>query len=251
MRFPQLRVSWTHRAGRSAVNLRAVTAIVLLIVLVGMPAGSTLADAAVGGTGNRCPAGTVCDHALGVAVTPPTNWRVLPAGKLPPHTIGLYALPVSGPDYNVRLIVASDGTTHVTNDVRAATQAARAFTHGYDRLHMRPPLVELPVRYGGAPGIMIRNLPGQPTLVVAILLAHHGALYGILAPGATMGPDQVRTLRSVRFIPRVGPFPPANPAAPRNRGLGLSVAPVSVPGAVNGSTVAIDEPVRAIAQTGP
>lgn len=197
----------------------------------------------------RCPAGTVCDRALGIGVTPPATWRMLPAGKLPPHTIGLYALPVSGLSYNVRLIIASDGTTRESNDMRAVTQAARDFTRGYSRLHMRPPLVRFPVSYGGAPGVMIRNLPGGPTLVTVVILAHRGALYRILATGATLGRDQLKTLRSLRFIPRVGPFPPANPAAPRNRGLGLSVAPVSVPGAVHGSTIAIDEPVRAIVQT--
>jgi hypothetical protein len=149
------------------------------------------------------------------------TWRTLPAGKLPPHTIGLYALPVSGLSYNVRLIIASDGTTRESNDMRAVTLAARDFTRGYSRLHLRPPLVRFPVSYGGAPGVMIRNLPGGPTLVTVVILAHRGALYRILATGATLGRDQLKTLRSLRFIPRVGPFPPANPAAPGSRGLTL------------------------------
>jgi hypothetical protein len=229
-------------------SVRIIMGILLLIGFAGMPPAGALAGALAGGTANRCPAGTVCDHALGIAVTPPATWRMLPAGKLPPHTIGLYALPVSGLSYNVRLIIASDGTTRESNDLRAATQAARAFTRGYT--HMRPPLVRVPVAYGGAPGIMIRNLPGQPTLVTVVILAHRGALYRILATGATLGRDQLKTLRSLRFIPRVGSFPPANPAAPGSRGLTLSAVSVLGPGAVNGSTVAIDEPVRVIAQMG-
>jgi hypothetical protein len=212
-----------------SISVRLVTALLLLIVLAGMSPANGLAGAPTGGTGVRCPVGTVCDHALGVAVTPPTNWRVLPAGKLPPHTIGLYA-PTrhrTGLSYNPRLVIASDGTTRDSNDLRAASLAARAFTRGYT--HMRPPLVWVPVRYGGAPGIMIRNLPGQPTLVTITILAHHGALYRILATGATLGTDQVRTLRSLRFIPRVGPFPPANPAAPRRHSvLNLFVKAYSV-----------------------
>ncbi len=198
-------------------SFRIINPVLLLIVFAGLRPIGALAGASVRGPANRCPAGTVCDHALGVTVTPPANWRVLPTGKLPPHTIGLYALPVSGPSYNLRLIIASDGTTRDSNDLRAATRATRAFTRGYERLHMRPPLVEAPVRYGGAPGIMIRNLPGGPTLAIGMVLAHHGVLYRILAPGATLDRDQIRTLRSLRFISRIGPFPPANPAAPRGR----------------------------------
>jgi len=126
-------------------------------------------------------------------------------------------MPVIEPSYNARLIIASDGTTQERNDVRAAGQAAGGLTRGYSRLRMRPPLVRVPVRYGGSPGVMILNLPGQPSLVVVIVLAHHGALYRIVAPGATLGRDQRQALGSLRFIWRLGPFPSANPPAPRAR----------------------------------
>lgn len=49
--------------------------------------------------------------------------------------------------------------------------------------------------------------------MTAIVLAHAGAVYKIIAPGAALAPDQRRMLASLRFIPRVGPFPPQNPAA--------------------------------------
>jgi hypothetical protein len=195
---------------RLAVILVVVTVLGSALPTVG---GSAAAEAAPTG----CPAGTVCDHALGVALVLPPGWRQLPAGKLPAHTIGFFALPVRAPSYNIRLIIASDGTTRERNDVRAATQAAGAFIRGYSRLQMRPPLVRVPVRYGGAPGVVILNLPGQPTLVTVIILAHRGALYRVVAPGATLDLDQREALSSLRFVSRVGPFPPANPPAPRGR----------------------------------
>lgn len=168
-------------------------------------------------TAGGCPSGTACDRVLGVALVPAPGWQQMPVGKLPPHTIGLFGPPVIGLSYNVRLIIGSDGTTGEKNDVRAVGQAANALTRGYSRLRMRPPLVRVPVRYGGAPGVMILNLPGQPTLVIVIVLAHRGALYRIAAPGATLARDQRQALGSLRFIPRVGLFPPANPPAPRGR----------------------------------
>lgn len=101
----------------------------------------------------------------------------------------------------------------------AANRAARALTHGYT--HMRPPLVRIPVRYGGAAGVMILNLPGQPLAFVQIILAHAGALYRISASEqSTLTLDQRRTLASLRFIPRVGRFPPAGPFLPKTHHLG-------------------------------
>jgi hypothetical protein len=191
----------------------AVILVVATVLGSALPTVGGFAAAEAAPTG--CPAGTVCDHALGVALILPSGWRPLPAGKLPAHTIGFFALPVRAPSYNIRLIIASDGTTREHNDVRAATQAASAFARGYSRLRMRPPLVRVSVRYGGAPGVMILNLPGQPTPVTVIILAHRGALYRIVAPGATLARDQRQVLSGLRFIPRVGPFPPANPPAPK------------------------------------
>jgi hypothetical protein len=63
---------------------------------------------------------------------------------------------------------------------------------------MKVPVTRVPVRYGGSPGV----------------LAHAGAVYKILAPGKNLAPDQRKALGSLRFIPRVGPFPPAVPPAP-------------------------------------
>jgi DNA-binding beta-propeller fold protein YncE len=186
----------------------------LLVMLIGIPPVRTLAGGPAPSGATNCPSRTACDRALGIALTPPANWRMLPPGKLPPHTIGLYAPPVTGFSYNVRLIISSDGTTRQRNDGLAAARAAQALLRGYRRIHMRPPLVRIPVRYGGAPGVMILNLPGQPQLLVEIVLAHAGVLYHILAPGqSSLAPDQRSALASLRFIRRVGPFPSANPPA--------------------------------------
>lgn len=195
---------------RSSLLCVAATVLSIGLAAPGTPALAT------SGTGD-CPPRTVCDHALGIALVPAPGWRRMPADKLPPHTIGLFAPHGVELSYGVRLIIASDGTTKVRNDARAAVRAANAFTRGYRRLRMRPPLIRIRVRYGGAPGVLIRNLPGQPTLVVVIILAHHGALYRILATGSTLARDQRRILSSLRFIRRVGRFPPANPPAPRGR----------------------------------
>jgi hypothetical protein len=208
-----------------------------------MAGGSTLAAS----TGPACPRGIVCDRALGVALIPPHGWQRLPAGSFPPPTLAWFVGSTRGAVNNIRLVIRSDGTTSDRVDARAATNVA---TRLIARYVTRMSVTRSPVEYGSAQGALIRGLPGSPGPYAFIILAHRGALYSILAPGSQLASDQSRALASLRFIPRVGPFPPANPAAPWNRGLGLSVAPVSVPGAVDGSTVAIDEPVRAIVQMG-
>jgi hypothetical protein len=63
-----------------------------------------------------------------------------------------------------------------------------------------------------------------------IILAHAGAVYEILAPGAELAPDQRQAFASLRFIPRVGPFPAARPPSahvPRPPPPTLSLAPIT------------------------
>jgi hypothetical protein len=43
--------------------------------------------------------------------------------------------------------------------------------------------------------------------VTAIILAHDGALYKIIAPGSRLAPDQQQMLKSIHFYPRRGAFP--------------------------------------------
>lgn len=158
-----------------------------------------------------CPAGTVCDRALGVALVPPSGWRQVPPGHWPPHTLVWYVEPSLGLDYNTRLLLGPNRTTHDSNDAHAAEVAANKLVAGY-RGHVH--MTRYAVRYGSAPGVLIRGLPGGPGPDAFIILAHQGALYSIIAPGATLAPDQRQALASLRFIPRVGPFPSANPPVP-------------------------------------
>jgi hypothetical protein len=120
--------------------------------------------------------------------------------------------PPLGLDYNIRLLIGPDGTTNDSNSTHAAATAADKLIAGY-RGHVHP--TRYAVRYGSAPGVLIRGLPGSPGPDGIIILAHEGALYSIIAPGPTLAPDQQQALGSLRFIARTGPFPPANPPAPR------------------------------------
>jgi len=213
-----------------------------LLFIIGILSGSAMglegSPSLAASTGAGCPPGTVCNHALGMALIPPHGWQRLPAGSFPPPTLAWFVGSPRGAVNRIRLVIRSDGTTQERNDVRAAVAAANALTRGYSRLAMRPPLVRVPVQYGGAPGIMIRNLPGQPTMVLEIVLAHRGALYNIIAPGSRLAGDQRQALASLQFITRVGSFPGANPPPP----FGSSSVP-TVPGPVfTGRTLTLTRP---------
>lgn len=190
--------------------IRGLPLLAVLAVAVGLP-GVAAAGGPAPADANGCPPGTVCDHALGVALTPPSGWQRVPPGHFPPHALAWFAQPPLGLDYNVRLLIGPDGTTRDRNDARAAATAANKLIAGY-RGHVHP--TRYVIRYGGAPGVLIRGLPGGPGPEAFIILAHRGALYSIIAPGAVLAPDQQQALTSLQFIPRVGPFPPANPPTP-------------------------------------
>jgi hypothetical protein len=78
----------------------------------------------------------------------------------------------------VRLLVGPGGTTNDSHDARAAAAAAQKLIAGY-RGHVHTS--HYTVRYGGAPGVLIRGLPGGPALFAIIILAHQGVLYSIIA----------------------------------------------------------------------
>jgi len=152
-----------------------------------------------------CPAGTVCDAALGVALPLPVGWA---RDNYPAGTLEFSARPTAGATYRVvRLNIASWGTTSDRDDAHVAaagmdalireTNSARSFTR-------------VPVHFLGASGVLVSGLPSSPGPVTAIILARAGVAYKILAPGTTLAPDQRQALDTLRFIPRVGPFPPAN-----------------------------------------
>lgn len=182
----------------------------ILAAAVRLPASAAAGGPAPSGT-NGCPSRAVCDHALGVALTSPPGWRRVPPGHFPPHTLVWYVEPPLGLDYNVRLLLGPDGTTRDRNDVHAAAMAADKLIAGY---HGHVHATQYAVRFGSAPGVLIRGLPGCCGPEAITILAHHGALYSIIAPGKTLGPDQRAALASLRFIPRQGAFPSSSPEAP-------------------------------------
>jgi hypothetical protein len=61
----------------------------------------------------------------------------------------------------------------------------------------------------GAPAVYLYDLPATPKPSVQIIVAHRGAVYQLIFPGSSraLRPDQWHALASMRFIPRVGPFP--------------------------------------------
>jgi len=152
----------------------------------------------------------VCDSALGIAVAPAPGVREAAPGKFSSHEIALIRPEKGKVTSDLRLDIASWGTTKDRNDTRAAAAGMNRLVHGLVR-KARAAVIGRAVRYGGAPGMLALGLPGGLGPVTAIVLAHAGAVYKILAPGRSLATDQLRMLSSLRFIPRVGAFPPANP----------------------------------------
>lgn len=186
-----------------------------LTLLAALAAASLGIPSAVRAAPSACPTGTVCDHALGVAISLQPGWLRLGPPQVPPHVIALVTRPSNGlccADYDDRLHIAAWGTTSDRNDARAANAGADRLISEF---RARLKVTRTPVRYGGAPGVLLRGLPPTPGPAVDIVLAHAGAVYLIIAPGSLLTSDQRAALASLRFIPRQGPFPSANPAAPK------------------------------------
>jgi hypothetical protein len=157
----------------------------------------------------QCSQTTVCDHALGLSLTVTAGVVDIGPGQRPPHEIELVTLPARGRASAFRLDIASWGTTTDMNDTRAASAGMQRLLRA-ERQHARLTTVH----YGGASGLLAPGLHSSPTEVTVVVLAHAGAVYKILAPGSVLAPDQRQMLASLRFIARVGPFPPENPSAP-------------------------------------
>ncbi len=144
------------------------------------------------------------DVRLGIAVTVPLGLQQDTYG-VPLGVLNLVDPRVSV--YNeftrLRLSISSLGTTRNKDEARAAAAAMRALLRG-----IRVPVMLVPVRYGGAPGLLT-HMAASPRPVTTIVFAHAGAIYKILAPGRSLAPDQSQALTSLRFIVRIGPFPPS------------------------------------------
>src|ERR671934_385693 len=190
---------------------RALISTLLAVTVLATAIGGLARPARAGGAAQRmnapasCPPDVARNSALGVALTLPPRWQEAAPGKYPPGELDLQIpAPPGRPDNDERLNIASWGTTTDRDDARAAADGMNRLLKG-----IKVPVTRVPVRYGGAPGVLVRGLPIPPAGVTAIVLAHAGAVYKILAPGKNLAPDQRQALASLRFIPRVGPFPPA------------------------------------------
>jgi len=160
----------------------------------------------------QCGDRTICDTALGVALTMPTEWQQADPRKNPPGELDFIIPPSpSGPaNPDLRLVIRPYGITADMDDARAASAAADAETRAAGAAGT---ITRIPVRYAGTPGVLLRGVPSNGP-VAEILLAHAGAVYRILASGNELAPDQREALDSLRFIQRRGSFPSANPPAP-------------------------------------
>ncbi len=189
-------------------HIRPLSALSLAAALAGgavLPCQARAADAPRPPRVVPCPAGTVCDSALGVALALPAGWT---QDNYPTGILEFSARPTAGaPDRGVRLDVASWGMTSDRDDARVAAAGMDALIRSTNSARS---FARVPVHVAGASGVLVSGLPGAPGPVTAIILAHGGVAYKLLAPGTTLAPDQVAALRSLRFIPRTGPFPPAN-----------------------------------------
>lgn len=152
-----------------------------------------------------CPTGTVCDAALGVALPLPAGWT---RDNYPTGILEFSARPTRGATYRVvRLNIASWGTTSDRDDARVAAAGMDALIRSTNSTRS---FTRVPLHFLGASGVLVSGLPSSPGPVTAIILARASVAYKILAPGTTLAPDQRQALDTLRFIPRMGPFPPAN-----------------------------------------
>lgn len=194
-------------------SLRFIPFLAVLAVAVGLPSRAMAGGSSPSDT-SGCPPGAVCDLALGVALVPPAGWQRLPPGNFPSPTLAWFVGPPSGSVNHLRVIIRSNGRSSDLDDARAAATAANTLISEYSN---RASITQYPVRYGSAPGVLIRGLLGDPEPYAFIILAHQGALYSVLAPGSRLAVDQQQALASLRFITRVGSVPPANPPPPLDR----------------------------------
>lgn len=182
---------------------RTLLIIPLLLITSLLPTIALTNGAAASGRAG-CPSGTVCDTALGIALTPARTWLRLPHGAYPPHTVGFATRPAGAVGYNVRLLIEPYALTSIRNDGRAAQLTATKLM----RAEGATSVTQLSIRYGGSPGILLRDLPGSLTPSLDIIVAHQKAVYLIIAPGASLAADQRHALATLSFIPRTGHFLP-------------------------------------------
>ncbi len=217
---------------RSYVRPLSALTLVLALALAGsavLPVQAHANGTPRSARGAACPASTACDTALGVALALPSGWT---RSNDPAGILEFSARPTTGAAYNVvRLNIASWGTTTDPDDARAAAAGMDALIRSTNSARS---FAGVPVHFPGASGVLVSELPSSLSPVTAIILVRAGLAYKILAPGAALASDQRQALDSLRFIPRVGPFPPAN---------GVGVPPTAPAPAMSASLTATTSPL--------
>ncbi|HCF99136.1 MAG TPA: hypothetical protein DEV93_01165 [Chloroflexi bacterium] len=174
------------------------------MLIAGVSTAAALAAAPAQARGTSCPCHSVCDATLGVSISPPVGWHLLPAGKYPSHTLAFRTGTPVGLSYHLRLVIEPYALTSIANDASAAKLVAQKLIQA-ERVSS---VTRQTVRYGRSQGVLVRGLPGGPAPALDIILAHQKAAYLIIAPGSSLAADQRRALRTLRFIPRTGHFLP-------------------------------------------
>jgi hypothetical protein len=132
---------------------------------------------------------------LGIALTLPPGWKVLPRATDAPVGLTL-GRPNGHRPVPVRLTVGILGKTSLKDVRRAAQVFADRQVAQLNGVTIR----RHAVRYAGTPGVMLQGMPGsEPT--VQIILAHGGVVYRFTATGRALAPDQNAAMKSLRFIP--------------------------------------------------
>jgi hypothetical protein len=197
-------------------RIRLVT--LCALIALSLPSAGTTATATRAALSGRlpiaqitCPADMARNSILGVALTLPAGWQEESPASYPTFLSDptLFFFIPTGGDGNPRLLIAGLGTTTDPNEARAANAAADRLRRSVPRL----PVTRRPITIAGAPGVVLQGLPAQ-TANVQMVLAHAGALYHVIAFGSDerLQADHRAALASLRFIPRLGAFPPFPPA---------------------------------------
>ncbi len=185
----------------------------LLAVVVTLPAAPWLAASqpgavapplAVAGT---CPAETVRNGALGVALPLPAGWEEATPNMAPPGEISFAAPGYEGAPH---LLIDSLGATTDPDPTHAVAVATARLAR-----ETSMPITRTPIIVAETLGVLLQGLPGH-TANVQIVLAHAGGLYRIILFGnPVLTPTGRTVLDTIGFIPRTAPFPtPSTPTDP-------------------------------------
>ena len=145
-------------------------------------------------------------QALGVELTSlPQGWSVIPGNALNAGWLSFGQVPdlVDGLRMSIQPIGLLDTST---GPLALATAVNALLRRDAGTTPVRQTLMTVDER----PAIVLHGMPGPPGL--QIVVATDGAAYDIVLFGSdTLQPDQAQALSALRFIPRVGTLPSAEP----------------------------------------